>query len=220
MSKALLLIPTDVERGWAGERLSLLAQHHHIEICGLGPILAAARTALLVAHYRPTRVWLVGIGGAIDAQLTLGSAIELDQVACYGIGVGCGDTHQSMYELGWQQWSRGAQADSQQSLGEGTLGEVIKLASPSAVSPRSARLLLTACAASADSQDVRRRRQKFPTALVEDMEGYAVATACQLAQVPLRIIRGISNYAGDRQHQHWQTQAAMRAAVELTLACQ
>jgi futalosine hydrolase len=101
-----------------------------------------------------------------------------------------------------------------------SLGEVIKLDSPSAGGQGRARLLLTASAASADSQDVHRRCQKFPAALVEDMEGYAVATACQLAQVPLRIIRGISNYAGDRQHQHWQTQAAMRAAVELMLTCQ
>jgi futalosine hydrolase len=215
MTKALLLIPTDVEKAWAGERLSWLAHNNHIEVCGLGPILAAARTAQLVAHYRPARVWLVGIGGAIDAQLPLGSALEMDQVACYGIGVGCGDTFQTIHELGWHPWNRGAHADSPQ-----ILDETIKLDSQSAGSDLSPRLLLTTCAASADPQDVHRRRLKFPTALVEDMEGYAVATACQLAQVPLRIIRGISNYAGDRQHQHWQTQAAMRAAVELTLTCQ
>ncbi len=55
----------------------------------------------------------------------------------------------------------------------------------------------------------------FPKAVAEDMEGYAVALACRLHDVPLTIIRGISNQAGDRNHDGWQVAEALQSAAEL-----
>jgi futalosine hydrolase len=52
----------------------------------------------------------------------------------------------------------------------------------------------------------------------EDMEGFAVAAACRLAGIPLDIVRGISNTAGDRDHSHGQIDAACRAAASLAAA--
>ena len=49
------------------------------------------------------------------------------------------------------------------------------------------------------------------------MEGFAVALACRLAGVPLLIVRGISNTAGDRDTIRWQIEAALAAAAHLTL---
>ena len=96
------------------------------------------------------------------------------------------------------------------------LAEVLSLRGRRQDNPAAtARQLLTVMAASAGPQDVAWRRQKFPTAGAEDMEGYAVATACHLAQVPLRIIRGISNVAGDRQQTEWRVAQALQSAAEL-----
>ena len=47
------------------------------------------------------------------------------------------------------------------------------------------------------------------------MEGFAVAVACRLAGVPLKIIRGISNHAGDRQHSRWKITEALLSAAAL-----
>ena len=47
------------------------------------------------------------------------------------------------------------------------------------------------------------------------MEGYAVALACRLENVPLVIVRGISNVVGDRQSKNWQTPQALIAAWSL-----
>jgi futalosine hydrolase len=49
------------------------------------------------------------------------------------------------------------------------------------------------------------------------MEGFGVALACRLAGVPLTIIRGISNTAGDRDHARWRVPEALAAAAGLTL---
>ena len=51
-------------------------------------------------------------------------------------------------------------------------------------------------------------------AIAEDMEGFGVAMACKLAGVPLRIVRGISNRAGDRDLTQWQIEEALAAAAE------
>lgn len=57
----------------------------------------------------------------------------------------------------------------------------------------------------------------LPAAAAEDMEGFAVAMACRLRGVPLDIVRGISNAAGDRDRSHWQVSAALEAAGRLAL---
>ena len=46
------------------------------------------------------------------------------------------------------------------------------------------------------------------------MESFSVAAACNQLGVPLRVIRGISNWAGDREQARWQTKRAMLAAIE------
>jgi futalosine hydrolase len=49
------------------------------------------------------------------------------------------------------------------------------------------------------------------------MEGFAVAAACALEGIPLRIVRGISNEVGDRRPEHWRIPAALAAARERAL---
>jgi futalosine hydrolase len=71
---------------------------------------------------------------------------------------------------------------------------------------------LTACAASADRRQAGWRRELYPDAIAEDMEGFGVATACAIAGVPLRIVRGISNEVGDRAHDRWCIPAALESA--------
>jgi futalosine hydrolase len=75
--------------------------------------------------------------------------------------------------------------------------------------------MLSACSAAAGADDVRSRLRLHPDAVAEDMEGFAVAAACRLAGVPLDVVRGISNTAGDRDTARWQVEAACRAAADL-----
>ncbi|MFM8578800.1 MAG: hypothetical protein ACKOCN_08370, partial [Planctomycetaceae bacterium] len=56
----------------------------------------------------------------------------------------------------------------------------------------------------------------FPGAVAEDMEGFGVAMACRLVGVPLTIVRGISNIAGDRDTRQWRIRESLAAAADLT----
>jgi futalosine hydrolase len=77
--------------------------------------------------------------------------------------------------------------------------------------------LLTVCGASAAPDEARARRARYPEAAAEDMEGFGVALACRLFDVPLTVVRGISNVAGERERGNWRVGAALAAARELAL---
>lgn len=209
MPQQLILVPTHLERQQLpldGDRFS----QSRVEVCGVGAVVAGVRTARLLSQHNPDSVLLLGIAGAIDPALAIGSAYEFHSVACYGMGVGSGADYSTLAELGWQDWLNPAVGP------EGPLDEVLELTGAHwDQSTAPARQLLTVMAASAGPREVAYCREKFPAAVAEDMEGYAVAAACHLARVTLRIIRGISNLAGDRQHERWRVAQALRAAAEL-----
>ena len=211
MRQHLVLVPTESERliiepvvraGGSGSFC--------LQLCGFGPVVAAARTAQLIAEHRPEGVLLVGIAGRFTDSLAVGQAYAFERVACHGVGAGSGDAFVPAEAMGWPQWL-GSGADPATPLGDVISCTTGRLP---AAAPR-AGLLLSACAASAGEADVRSRRRLFPDAVAEDMEGFAVAAACRLAGVPLDIVRGISNTAGDRDTSRWQIEAACRAAAEL-----
>lgn len=172
-------------------------------------VAAAARAAEVIADARPARVLLVGIAGAYGDQLPVGTAWGFDRVGCYGIGAGSGDSFVSAEAMGWPQWP-GEPADEASAIGD-------VIACMAAAAPPSSRadLLLTVAAASGDTTDAARRQRAFPAAVAEDMEGFGVALACRLAGVPLTIVRGISNVAGERDAAAWKIAEAADAAGTL-----
>ena len=180
------------------------------QLCGFGVIAAAARAGALISRYKPQRVMLIGIAGSFDTErYRVGTACRFDQVACLGIGVGSGSHHQSADEIGWQQFT-GGDAKPQ-------IGDVIALESTFVEGVPAAGTLLTCCSASASPAEAASRRQRFPDAIAEDLEGFAVAMACALARVPLQIVRGISNEVGDRDLRNWRVDDALAASAELAI---
>jgi len=216
MQSSLVLVPTELERGFiAPVMAAACGPAVRVERCGFGAVVAAARAAGLIAAYRPQRVLLVGIAGRYGESLAIGRAYCFERVACHGIGAGSGEAFLPAAAMGWQQWPGDAAGAT------AAIGDELPCASgplPAASATARAGLLLSGCAASAGDDDVRSRLALWPDAVAEDMEGFAVAAACRLAGVPLDIVRGISNTAGDRDTSRWQIEAAARAAAELATA--
>jgi futalosine hydrolase len=204
-SGILLLFPTELEKRSFESHGVLPSSLAVSELCGFGPVAAAARTAELLGARKPARVLLVGVAGAYDTrEHPVGDAFEFDEVAIDGIGVGEGRSLVSARALGFPQWP-GTTA-----LGHGPIFDRLPLSVHRVDSHH--RLLLTACAASADRRQARWRKELFPDAIAEDMEGFAVATACAITGVPLRVVRGISNEVGDRAYERWRIPAALESA--------
>lgn len=211
----LILIPTALESDLIASQLARFTEPGDALVthCGFGPVAAAAVTTEAIIKHQPKRVILLGIAGAYQStkeDLTVGQAYRFASVAIDGIGVGSGDEFQSASDLGWPQFAGGSRSAEDQH--RPAIGDHIELNSNSPYQ------LLTVCAASAAPAQAHRRYKRYGSA-AEDMEGFAVAMACRLQEVPLEIIRGISNVAGDRDKSNWQIKAALiSAAVELGIA--
>jgi futalosine hydrolase len=197
----LILVPTDLERRLLAE-LGGWPDLPQPQVCGFGPVSAAARTAGLLALDRPRRVWLVGVAGALR-DLEPGTARLFTRVRLDGIGAGQGDAFRAASELGFPPWE-----DE-----HGPVAESLALAG-SAADPAE---LLTVCSASASPAEAAARRARYPAALAEDMEAFGAALACRMAGVELAVVRGISNRAGDREHARWRLRECLAAARALLL---
>lgn len=227
----LILVPTSIElqrirRVWRDRVLAVGQKDDAVfrlsesavgraELVGFGPIASAARTAGLIAKYQPRRALLLGIAGTYsDDGYPVGAAAEFDRVICDGVGIGQSDSFRSASSIRWPQFRPEPTDGHQLPLIEDSIDLIASVCSDDV-----AKLtLLTVCSASACVDDADRRRRRFPNVIGEDMEGFGVAMACRLANLPLQIIRGFSNRVGDRDVNHWQIDAAIHAAAELAIS--
>ena len=97
MISCLILVPTAIELQHLPIHFLKLIESKGgaIELCGFGPIVAAARTATLIRQHQPQEVILCGVAGAIADSLAVAKAYSFGAVGCYGVGVGCGQAHKS-----------------------------------------------------------------------------------------------------------------------------
>jgi len=199
----LILIPTrmEMEKVLATAETQglkhLNANNVRIEVCGFGPVAAAAKATSLLHTDRPDSVILIGIAGSLSDELTIGDAYTFSDVFMDDIGAGSGENFVSAKQMGWKFIDEPAIEDELAIRSDQQQG------------------LLTVCSASASAEEVQRRQELFPTVTAEDMEGYSVAMACALQNVPLTIVRGVSNRAGDRNHANWKIDAAIDSAAKL-----
>ncbi len=177
-----------------------------MHVCGFGPITACARAARLIAEHRPEHVLLIGIAGSLSDRVAIGRAYTFASVTCEGIGVGWGEQYRSAESLGWPQLdAKDPHVPVIADRIDGLVGDA-------------AQHLLSVCAACADTAAASLRRERHPDADAEDMEGFGVAVSCQLAAVPLTIIRGISNRAGNRDHAQWRVDEALASVAQLLVS--
>jgi futalosine hydrolase len=164
-----------------------------VELCGFGLAAAGVHAAGAIALHRPQQVVLAGLAGSYDTgRAPLGSAVRAGAVRCVGIGAG----GLSAAQLGF------AQSDDVTLADHGPLA-------------------LSVATASDSPTEAAERAAAHPGALIEEMEGYAVALAAMQAGVPCVMARGISNRAGERDRERWQVGpalAAVRKAVGTILS--
>ncbi len=201
----LILVPTAFE----AERLSALGGFSipacRVELCGFGAIAAAARTRSVLATGSWDRVILVGLAGTFDeSRAPVGEARWFSEVAIDGIGVGEGPEAEGIRATGFPMW---------EPTDGPAIVDRIPLASSDVRCERASGVLLSTCAASSSDDHAALRRERFPDAVAEDMEGFGAALACSLAGVSLEVVRGICNRVGDRDHAGWQIDRALEAVL-------
>jgi futalosine hydrolase len=181
---ALILVPTEAEAELLGDALP-----GPVRVCGFGLAAAGAGAAHAIATHPEDAgggVVLAGAAGTYDLdRLPIGTAVDAGGVRIDGIGAG----GVGPAALGF--------AESDVLVVDGDGGELLSVAE-----------------AAATPADAAARAGRHPTAVGEEMEGFAVAVAAALFGVQLRIVRGASNVAGDRDHASWRMADALSAVRE------
>jgi futalosine hydrolase len=159
-----------------------------LEVCGFGLAAAGVGAMAAISRHRPSAIVLAGLAGTYDAERApLERVVIPGRVRCVGIGAG----GRTAAELGFA-----ASDELPLARGDG--------------------LAISVTEASGSPEQATGRRREHPRALIEEMEGYAVALAAMTAGIPCVMVRGISNQAGVRDRAQWSVDAAL-AAVQQTL---
>ena len=204
----LILVPTALEQQHVATH-PIFHADATTELCGFGPVAAAARASHLITKHSPDRVILTGIAGSFDTTaLPPGTAAIFPATVMYGVGKGVAPQFMSAAAMGFPHWLD----DAPPSNGSDGRVDILTTAPPL---PPTSGPMLTCCSVSATPRDAQRRRTQYPTAVAEDMEAFAVALACRLTQRPLVIVKGVSNPVGDRAFERWKVREAMEAALPL-----
>ena len=169
-------------------------------LCGLGVVAAALGAAELLARVRPSWVLLAGIAGTRDeARLPLGCVLAVDAVLNAAVGAGSGASFVPLGSLGLPV-DEGLPADRL---------DLVRLTGPWPAG-REPRRGVSATVASASGSS--EQSAGLPSeAVIEEMEGHAVALACLRAGVPCAMLRAASNPAGVRDKSRWDAAGALQA---------
>ncbi len=168
-------------------------------ITGVGLPLAAFHLGRQLAANRYQLAVQLGVGGAYDRALPLGSLAQMasEQFADLGVEEADGRFTTAL--------DMGLTESDKWPFREGRLWQ-----SDPPFSERfpSVHGLSVNCV-SGTAATIAQRRQRFPDAQVETMEGAAFFYACLLSQQPMLQIRALSNYVEPRQRANWRLAEAI-----------
>ncbi|GAA2013674.1 hypothetical protein GCM10009839_05590 [Catenulispora yoronensis] len=198
MYEFLLAAAVEAER----EALQQRAHGLTVIVTGAGPAAAATGAAWVLATEPYELALSVGIGGGFAPRAPIGSVAVSTRVVAADLGADSPDGFLPVEELGFaprveqpdERWSkRIATALSEAGLNVVT-GTVLTVS--------------TATGTAARTEELARRH---PDAVAEAMEGFGVASAATMAELPFVEIRAISNTVGPRDREAWRIGAALEA---------
>ena len=201
-----------------------LADH---EIClahsGIGKAAAAATAVTLLSNCRPEALWLFGCGGAyLGSNLAIGdlALASAEVFGDEGVATDKGYADFATMKLPMRQTSDSGHFFNiwpvNQELHDWAQTQLTEHAAAAGKALGSGAFVTvsTCTGTEAKATEIENRTH----GICENMEGAAVALACQQLAVPLLEVRGISNMVEDRDTSRWDLPAGMTAAQNAIMA--
>ncbi|GGG06103.1 Futalosine hydrolase [Paenibacillus aceti] len=174
-----------------------------VQLCGVGPISAAAEAAAYLAvNPQYDLVISAGIGGGFPGLADIGSIAIADSIIAADLGAETGDGFSSVDELGFGS----SRIPVEPALPERLMNAITAAGWPACCGPI---LTLSTVTGSQTTADELSRR--IPGAVAEAMEGYGAAFAAHRLGIPVMEIRAISNAVGPRDRESWRIGDALQA---------
>jgi len=174
-----------------------------VQLCGVGPVSAAAETATyLAANPNYDLVISAGIGGGFIGRATIGSIAIADNIIAADLGAETGDGFSSVDELGFGS----SRIPVEASISEALAKSIQAAGLPVCLGPILTLSTVTGTQITADEL-----ANRIPGAVAEAMEGYGAAFAAHRLNIPVIEIRAISNAVGPRNRELWRIGDALQA---------
>lgn len=171
---------------------------------GVGPAIIAASTAAALTRAEGSYRLVIsaGIGGGFDGQADIGDIVVSTGITAADLGAETpdGERFLSVDELGFGS----ARIAVDEALAH-RLTDALLTAGMRATAGQA----LTVSTATGSAEQTARLAARVPGAASEGMEGYGVAAAAQLADVPVLELRAISNRVGPRDKSAWRIGEAL-----------
>jgi futalosine hydrolase len=167
-----------------------------VEVAGVGPAAAAARTGKLLAGRQFRGVVSAGIAGGFAGRAAVGSIVIGARSIAADLGAESPDGFLSVDELGFGT----SVVESDATL----LTALTGILPAAAVGD-----ILTLSTVTGTDATAERLRARFPEAVAEAMEGYGVGIATD--GIPFLEMRTISNPVGPRERDKWRFPEALAA---------
>jgi futalosine hydrolase len=173
-----------------------------VRLAGVGPALAAARTAKALAEADYELVISAGIAGGFAGRAEVGSLVVATEIVAADLGAETTDGFLSLNELGFGTIRISAESSIATKITEAlrAAGLTVHLGP-----------VLTVSTATGTAATALGRASQVPGAAAEGMEGFGVATAALDRGLPILEIRAISNPVGPRDREAWRIKEALIA---------
>lgn len=198
MFEFLLVAAVDAERDALQRRAEGLA----VIATGAGPAAAASGAAWMLASEPYELVVSIGIGGGFEPHAPVGSVVVSTGTVPADLGADSPQGFLPIADLGFAPHVDQPDAEYTKRIADAlaaaglpvVTGEVLTVSTVTGTDVRTAEL-----------------KARHPLAAAEAMEGYGVATAATMANLPYVEIRAISNVVGPRDRSAWRIGEALDA---------
>lgn len=186
--------------GYGGRTVATGAGEVTVVRCGVGPVAAAAGTAVLLGEAESAAhpydlVVSAGIGGGFDGRAAIGEVVVADRIVAADLGAETDEGFRGIDELGFGPRSVAVPPKLTRWVAAGTGGAV--------------GAILTVCTATGTDERGAQLAAVNPGARAEAMEGAGVAAAAAAYGVGMVELRAISNLVGRRDRRRWDIPAAL-----------
>lgn len=200
-AKWQILVVTAVEAEREAVQRGLDGDGRFVVIAGgVGPAAAAASTARELAHGAYGLVVSAGIGGGFAGRAAVGTIVVADAVVAADLGAQTAEGFRSVDELCFGSTRIHTHPELSAALAEAIREGGL---------PAATGTVLTVSTVTGTAQTADELASRVPGAAAEAMEGFGVATAAQLYELPVAEIRAISNTVGPRDRDAWRIGEAL-----------
>ncbi|SDY32319.1 futalosine hydrolase [Evansella caseinilytica] len=172
-----------------------------VRLAGVGPAAAAANTAHILSGDGYDLVISSGIAGGFAHRAGVGSIVIADKIISADLGAETGDGFLSIDELGF--------GSATIAVDEYRFAEVAAGMKKSQL-PVHTGSILTLSTITGTAATAAHLTARYPDAVAEAMEGFGVAQAAYIFQLPAIEIRTISNLVGPRDRSNWKITEALQ----------